>query len=198
MILLVTPSERASECAAALHGATGEEVVVAESLVRATTMLRAESYLAVVLDQYLLETEPQEAETALEHLGIAIPVQVNLAISGMERLAREVRAAVQRRRREEAIARQAALGRLHSELNGTITALLLSSELALETLGLPTAAFERLQAVHDLVKKLRRELENAATTEELEPSAGTSNDFRGETDTRISKSSSTEFTPSPK
>lgn len=132
MILLVTPSERASECAAALHEATSEEVVVAESLVRATTMLRAESYLAVVLDQYLLETEPQEAETALEHLGTAIPVQVNLAISGMERLVREVRAAVQRRRHEEVIARQAALGRLHSELNSTITALLLSSELALE------------------------------------------------------------------
>src|ERR1035437_6185074 len=86
MILLVTPSERASECAAALHGATGEEVVVAESLARATTLLRAECYLAVVLDQYLLETEPYEAETTLEHLGTAIPVQVNLAISGMERL----------------------------------------------------------------------------------------------------------------
>jgi hypothetical protein len=179
MILLVTPSERASECAAALHGATSEEVVVAESLARATTMLRTENYLAVVLDQYLLETEPQEAETALEHLGIAIPVQVNLAISGMERLVREVRAAVQRRRREEAIARQAALGRLHSELNGTITALLLSSELALETLGLPAAAFERLQAVHDLVKKLRRELESTDTTAEFEPSAGASNGFRG-------------------
>jgi len=56
MILLVTPSERASECAAALHEATGEEVAVAESLARAATLLRAEGYLAVVLDQYLVET----------------------------------------------------------------------------------------------------------------------------------------------
>jgi hypothetical protein len=198
MILLVTPSERASRCAAALHDATNEEVVVAESLVQATTLLRADSYLAVVFDQYLLETELQEAETALEHLGTAIPVQVNLAISGMERLVREVRAAVQRRQREEVIARQAALCRLHSELNCTITALLLSSELALETPGLPAAAFERLQTVDELVKKLRRELENAATTEEFEPRAGTSSGFRAETDIKISKSSSAGFAPYPK
>ena len=173
MILLVTPSERAPECTAALHHATGEEVAVAESLARAATLLRAESYLAVVLDQYLVETEPHEAENTLEHLGTSILVPVNLAISGMERLVREVRAALQRRQREEVRARQAAIGRLHSELNGTITALLLSSELALEPAhGLPPAAVERLQSVHELVKRLRRELESAGTWEEVELSAG--------------------------
>src|SRR5713101_9956937 len=101
MILLVTSSERASECAAALREAAGEGIVVAQTLARAATLLRTECYLAVVLDQYLLETEPHEAETTLEHLGTAIPVQVNLGISGMERLVREVRAAVQRRQHEE-------------------------------------------------------------------------------------------------
>ena len=62
MILLVTPSERAGECSAALHGATGEEIRVAESLALATTLLRAECYRVVVFDQYLLETESREAE----------------------------------------------------------------------------------------------------------------------------------------
>ncbi len=172
MILLVTPSERAPECAAALHDATGEGVAVAESLARAATLLRAEGYLAVVLDQYLVETEPHEAENTLEHLGTAILVQVNLAISGMERLVREVRAALQRRQREEMRARQAAIGRLHSELNGTITALLLSSELALETAGMPAAATEKIASVHELVKKLRRQLESTGLTEEAERVAG--------------------------
>jgi hypothetical protein len=172
MILLVTPSERASECAAALHEATGEEVVVAESRARASTLLRSECYLAVVLDQYLIETELHEAGTMFDHLGTATLVQVNLAISGMERLVREVRAGVQRRQREEVRGRQAAVGRLQSELNGTITALLLSSELALKTSGLPGAAAEKLEAVHELVKKLRRQLENAGPSAEAEAAAG--------------------------
>jgi len=115
----------------------------------------------VVLDHYLLEAESREAETALAHLGTAIAVPVNLGISGMERLVREVRAAVQRRQREEARARQAALAKLHSELNGTITALLLSSELALGTLELRPAAAEKLQSIHELVKKLRQQLETS-------------------------------------
>lgn len=169
MILLVTPSERAPECAAALREAAGEGIVVAESLARAATLLRAESYLAVVLDQYLVETEPHEAENTLEHLGTSILVPVNLAISGMERLVREVRAALQRRQREELRARQAAIGRLHSELNGTITALLLSSELALEIAGLPTAAVEKIESVLELVKKLRGQLEAAGPPEGPEP-----------------------------
>jgi signal transduction histidine kinase len=172
MILLVTASERASECAAALHEATREDVVVAESLARAATLLRADGYLAVVLDQYLLETEPREAETMLQHLGTAMPVQVNLAISGMERLVREVRSAMQRRQHEEVRARRAALGRLHSELNGTITALLLSSELALETPSLPAAATERLELVHELVTELRRQLETTGAMAEAEPVVG--------------------------
>ncbi len=171
MILLVTPSERARECSAALHEAMGEEVMVAESLARATTLLRAECYQVVVLDQYLFETGPHEAGSMLEHLGAAIPVQVNLAISGIERLVREVRSALQRRQREEVRARRAALGAISSKLNGTVTALLLSTELALETPGLPAAASEKLESVHELVKKLRKQLESAATTEERERAA---------------------------
>ena len=169
MILLVTPSVRASECAAALNEGTDAEVVVTDSLARATMLLRANYYQAVVFDQYLLETEPHEWEKTLAHLDTAIPVQVNLAITGKERLVREVRAAMQRRQREEAGARQVAIGKLHSELNDTVTALLLSSELALETEDLPPAAAEKLQSVHELVKKLRRQLEGEPTAETHEP-----------------------------
>jgi hypothetical protein len=172
MILLVTSSARAPEFGAALDQATGERVVVAESLPRATTLLRAECYLAVVLDQYLLEADPREAETTLDHLGTAIPVQVNLGISGMERLVREAREAVQRRRREEVAARKAVIGRMYGELNGTVTALLVSSELALETPGLPAAAAEKIESVHELVKKLRRELESGGAPKEREHAAG--------------------------
>jgi len=172
MILLVTPSERAGECSAALHEATGEKVMVAATLARATALLRAECYLVVVFDQHLLETEPHEAGCMLDHLGTAIPVQINLAISGTERLVREVRSAVQRRQREEVKARSAALQAILSDLNGTVTALLLSTELALQTPSLSPAASEKLESVHELVEKLRRQLEDSGATEEREQAAG--------------------------
>lgn len=159
MILLVTPIVRANECARALQENTREEVVVAESLPQAATLLRSNSYLAVVLDQHILETEPDEIDTAMQHLGTAIPIQVNLAISGLDRLVREVRAAIERRKREEVAARRAVTGELHSELNGTVTALLLDCELALEVPGLPATATEKLQSAHELVKKIRAQLE---------------------------------------
>jgi hypothetical protein len=171
MILLVTPSEQVSECVRALHAATGEEIVVAETLARATTLLRMECYLAVVLDQYLLEAQPREAVTTLEHLGSAVPVQVNLAISALDRLVREVREAMQRRQRDEVRARQVAIGRLQCELNGTVTALLLSIELALETTGLPSTATEKLRSIHALVKKLWKQLETTGTNGEPERAA---------------------------
>jgi len=164
MILIVTPNLRGDQCREALRLATNQEIVVAESLHQAATLLRAESFLAVVLDQYLLETEPEETETVMRHLGTAIPLQVNLAISGVERLSLEVRAALQRRQREEVAARSAAISALRSELNGTVTALLLSCELALDVPGLPSVAAEKLQSAHELVKNLRFQLESATTS----------------------------------
>jgi len=160
MILLVTPIDRSNECARALQENTGEEVIVAESLREAATKLRSDSYLAVVFDQHILEAEPDEIDTAMQHLGTAIPVQVNLAISGVDRLVREVRAALERRKREEVAARRAAVGALHSELSGPLTALLLECELALKIPGLPAPAAEKLQCAHALLKKIRAQLES--------------------------------------
>jgi hypothetical protein len=172
MILLVTPSQRASECAVALHAATGDQVMTAQSLARATMLLRAHSFRVVVLEQHLLEAEPDQACTMFEHLDTAMAVPVNLAITGMDRLARDVLAATERRQREEIQARHAANSRLQSELNGTVTALLLSIELARETPGLPLGASEKLQSVHDLVKRLRAQLESSSLAENTYQAAG--------------------------
>src|SRR5215469_11241623 len=126
MILFVTPSACGEECGKALTQATGEQVEVAATLRHAATALHNGTYRCVVLDQYLLEAEPAETETLMQHLGLAMPVQVNFGITGTDRLVREVRAALARRQREECAARSAAEQALHSELTGTLTALLLS------------------------------------------------------------------------
>src|ERR1700690_421206 len=158
MILLVSGMERRGECAAALEEAMGETVVMADTLVQATTLLRREVYSAAVFDEQLGQSEPDEIETALRHLGTAICVEVNLGISGPKRLVREVRAAGRRRRREQAAAREAAAQELRGELNGTLTTLLLDCELALESSGLPVEATERLALVHDAARKLQTQL----------------------------------------
>ena len=159
MILLVTGIERRAECAAALEDAMNDSVAIAEGLLQATTLLRRESYSAVVFDEQIAQTEPAEIATAFEHLGTAIPVEVNLAISGRERLVREVRAAVRLRKYEEASARKAAAQSLRGELSGTLTTLLLDCELVLATLDLPAAATERLAGLRSAALRLRTQLE---------------------------------------
>ncbi len=143
------------ECAQALQEVTTESTQVAASLRQAATQLRAEEYSAVVIDQALLEAEPDDGEMLLQHLGTAIPVYVNFAISGIERVVRELRAALCRRKREALVARQAAEQALRSELKGTMTALLLSCELALSVPNLPATAAARIRVVHDLACEMR-------------------------------------------
>lgn len=164
MILFITPSQCAQECADAIVGATAERVTVAESLALATRLLRAESYSTVVLDQSLVETAPDEVDTAMLHAGTAVVVPVNLALCGKERLVREVRGALHRRQREEAAVRNAVLAQLQSELNRTITGLMLSVDLALQ--AAPPEASDRLRTIRELVSTLCGQLEGCGVAEE--------------------------------
>jgi hypothetical protein len=158
MILLITPAARAQDCAGALQEATSEATHIAATLQQAVAKLRAQDYSAVVIDQSLLEAEPDGSERVLQHIGTAIPVPVNLAISGPERVTRELRAALHRRKREVVVARQAAEQTLRSELKGTVTALLLSCEMALEVPDLPAPAQAKLRAIDDLARGMSAKL----------------------------------------
>jgi hypothetical protein len=109
----------------------------------------------VVIDQFLLETEPDECELMLTHLASAVPVYVNCGTSGAERIAREVRSALSRRQREEQAARRSAEQAIWSELNESITAMLLSCDLALSSAGMPAAAAEKIRAARDQAAHIR-------------------------------------------
>jgi hypothetical protein len=50
------------------------------------------------------DADPDESEVALQHIGMAIPIHVNFGISRMEGVVREVRAALQRRKKEVLLA----------------------------------------------------------------------------------------------
>jgi hypothetical protein len=162
MILLITPATRAQECAKAIEEATGEPVQVAATLQQAVTRLRAADYVAVVIDQSLVEGAPDESERVLQHSEMATPVFVNFAISGIERVVRELRGALQRRTKEVLVARKVAESSLRNELKGTVTAMLLSCEMALQVEGLPVATQIKLQAIDVLAKEMRKKLGMAA------------------------------------
>jgi hypothetical protein len=159
MILLVTPSARGQQCADSLQAATGEETHWAHSLQEAASRLREQTYSAAVIDQFLLETEPDEGEQMIEHLGTAFPVYINFAVTGMERLVRETRSALHRRQREESAAKRAVREQMRSEMCETLTAMLLSCELAMSVPDVPDPATEKIRAIDSLARELRLRLQ---------------------------------------
>ena len=161
MILLITSLAKAQDCAKALQEVASEPVEVAGTLHAAVDQLQAHEFTVVILDQLLLDAEPDDVETIFKHMGTAVPVYSNFAISGIERVSRELRSAVHRRKRESLIARHEAEQDLRSELRGTITALLLSCEMALGVPNLPLLAETKMRTVDALAKEMRAKLGGA-------------------------------------
>ena len=162
MILLITSLAKVQDCAKALQEVTGEPVQVAANLREAIAQLEAHEFSAVVLDQLLLDAEPDDVETIFKHVGTAVPVYSNFAISGIERVSRELHSALHRRKRELQRARQEVEQDLRSQLRGTVTALLLSCEIALGVPDLPLLAETKMRAVDALAKEMRTKLGVAA------------------------------------
>jgi hypothetical protein len=159
MILVITPSARGQECAESLNLATGRQTYWAANLQDAVARLREQTYSAAIIDQFLLETEPQESDQMIEHLGTAFPVYINFAVTGMDRLIREVRSALHRRKREEAAAHTAVVEQMRSEMSETLTAMLLSCELAMSVPDMPIPATEKIRAIDNLARELRTRLQ---------------------------------------
>src|SRR5579863_608642 len=160
MILLVTSSSKASECVSAIQQATGKPSHTAASLRAAVGQLQDCEYELVVIDQCMADAEPEEGDILINHLESAMPLYVNFAISGMDRLVREVRVALQRRKREMQAAQRGAEEHLRNELKGPMTALLISCEMARQVQGLPPAAELKLQTVDELAREMKQKLES--------------------------------------
>lgn len=157
-ILIVTGIEGARNCAAAVQAQLGMEVEVADGRKAALTALRRREFLAVAVDETMAECDPAAAEAIWERAGLAIPLQINFALSGAARLIREIRAALHRREREQMLARRAAAAAIETELKSTVAGLLLHSQLALTGREVPAAVADRLRVVADLAGSLRQQL----------------------------------------
>jgi hypothetical protein len=157
-ILMVSGVEGARNCAEVVSAQLGMDVEVAEGRRMALAALKRREFVAVVVDETLAECDPAAAEAICDRAGLAIPLQINFALSGAARLIREIRAALHRREREQTLARRAAEAAIERELKSTVAGLLLHSELALSVGDLPAPLADRLRVVADLAGSLRQQL----------------------------------------
>jgi hypothetical protein len=65
-------------------------VKIAATPGQAVALPKAVEFVVVMVDQQLQEADPHESERVLWHIGIAPAVYVNLAISAVERVIREI------------------------------------------------------------------------------------------------------------
>lgn len=157
-VLMVTGIEGAENCAAVVGQALNTEVEVAEGRKFALAALHRSDFAVVVVDQTLAGCDPAAAEAIWERAGLAIPLEINFALSGAARLIREIRAAIHRREREQSLARSAAAAAIENELKSTVAGLLLNSQLALNGPGVPAPVADKLRVVADLAGSLRQQL----------------------------------------
>jgi hypothetical protein len=115
-------------------------------------------FSAVLLDQGIAETEPGQADFLFHHLGTAVPVVVNFGISGVERILRELRAALNRRVRESMLAQQEARMAVRNELKDDVTALLLSCGIARQEPTLSEPAMARVLKIEEIAIQIRDKL----------------------------------------
>lgn len=158
MVLLVSTSARSKECCEMIRSLTGELVRWAHDLRQAMEELRRAEFSVIAVDQHLWDMDSRLADSVVQACGTAALAPINPAVSGVERVAREVAAALRRREGELRRAREDAEARLRTELNEAVTGILLSSELALAQPGVPGPAAAKIKSVYELAMGIRERL----------------------------------------
>jgi hypothetical protein len=158
-ILMVTAITGAENCAAVLSKQFGMPVETAANRKDALAALRRREFTILVIDDSLVDSRKNGSDSLLRHSGLAIPLEINFAISGCSRLVREVRAALSRREREHELAVSAATTSIESEVRETVAGLLLQAQLALAEPHISTQTSERLQMILELALVLREKLD---------------------------------------
>jgi hypothetical protein len=160
-ILLITGIAGAENCAAVVSKQFGLAVEAISSRKDALAALRRRAYTIVVLDTSMIEAASGDADTVFKQSGLAIPLEINFAISGCGRLVREIRAALNRRQLEQAAAERAAASSLESNLRDTVAGLLLQSQLALADPSVPPQLADKLKLMAELAGSLRKKLDQS-------------------------------------
>lgn len=157
-ILMITAIAGAENCATVLSKQFGLTVETVRSRREGLAVLRRREFAIIVVDQSLVEQPEDGMDSLLKHASLAIPLEINFAISGYGRVVREVRAALLRREREKDMALSAAASSIRSDLRDGIAGLLLQAQLALVEPGITPPLAERLHLLLELASNLRQRL----------------------------------------
>ena len=163
-VLIITTIVGAENCARVIAEQISARVEVATSRKAGLMALRRAEFGVVVVETNLVEADPDWADTLWASAGLAMPVQVNFALSGAARLAREVKAALLRLEGEQALARRTVATEMENELKSSVTGLLLESELALREPAVPASLEPKLRHLVELAGTLRERLRQATGT----------------------------------
>jgi len=155
-ILLIATETTAHPVAEALRLELRAEVETTPSRRSALTSLRRRDFSLVLIDEGLAAADTTAADLLYQNSGAALILELNFAISSAARIVRQARAALVRQTQDQAQACIAAAAAIHSELNGSLSSLLLESEMALREAN-PTQA-PRLRHLVQLASDLRDRL----------------------------------------
>ncbi len=158
MILLVSTSSRARDCAAALERGTGHKTQVATTVPHALIKLQEAEYDGLVIDQSLLESDFRALDSLLNRCGTAMPLYINLGLHGADRVVREVQVGLRRAETEKTVAMRSAEQVLSNQFRGQLTGILLKSEIALRQKSISPEVAENIKSVRELAEKMRTQL----------------------------------------
>lgn len=161
-VLLVTGHVGAMTCAGEVSSGVPCTVEVVENRKAALSALRREEFAAVVVDEAVAEDDLEGGEQLWRATGMAVPVQLNFAISSVRRLIRELRAALHRRDLEQTRARESAMSVMKADLGSALTGILLELELLRGMGQIPEEGLERLKQIAELTSALRRKLDSGS------------------------------------
>jgi len=148
-ILLIAPEATAVPVAEALRRGLDAVVEIAANRRSGLASLRRGEYALVLLEESIAAADAETTDLLYQNAAAAPVLELNFIITGPPRIVRQVRAALTRRAHDQARARAAATTLLQSELNSSLTGLLLESQLALR------------EATPELAPKLRHLVELA-------------------------------------
>lgn len=155
-LLLIVLESAAPPIVEALRRDLRAEVETTCSRRSALTSLRRNDFALILIDDSLATADAASIDLIYQNAGSALVIELNLSLSSAARIVRQARSALSRRSRELAQARTTASAALLSEINSTLTGVLLESQLALREAS-PIQA-PRLRHLVQLASDLRDHL----------------------------------------